>query len=181
MIELDEQKVFRAIDNGDRKQALTYVQANNPVEIQVAGSQIDMMLAVARLKKTIRAKMGPIDPTALQMAIVGDGECASIVESISGDSATITAKSNDDPTWTTDYEMVRVAGVWKLSLAENMKSLPQNVPAAQELLAAGRLIKAVNDTADAIARGDLKNIDDVNQAISESVARAAGMSDIPTH
>jgi hypothetical protein len=166
--------LFRAVENADRKKALTDVQASTPVETQVAGSQIDMMLAVARLKKAIRAKIGPIDPTALQMAIVSDSEYASIVQSITGDGATVTAKSTDDPTWTTDYDMVRVNGIWRLSLARNMQDVASNAPIGLMLAQTARLIKAVNDTAGAVARGDIKTTDDVTRKISEALARAAG-------
>jgi hypothetical protein len=166
--------ILGAIDHDDRKQALSFVESNGQLETAVAESEIDMMLAVSKLKKAIRTKIGPISPMALQMAVVGEDECGSMDEKIDGDAATIVVKSNDDPTWSSSYQMVRVAGEWKLSLADNMKSLPQNAPVEQALAGAKAMIDAINNTADAVNKGELKSVDDVNQRISQSMAKAMG-------
>jgi hypothetical protein len=166
--------LLRAIDAGDRNKALACIQATTPLETQVAGSQVDMMLGVAKLQKAVRDKIPSADPAFLQMAIVYEGECSSISESITGDSATVTVKSPDDPSWTTDYDLVRVNNNWKLSLAKTIENIPPNAPPNLLLNQAVQMTKAVNDTADAVNNGQLKTLDDVSQKISEAIGKVAG-------
>jgi hypothetical protein len=164
-------RYFQALDASDRKGALDCWNAANPTEAQLAKLQVDMMLAVSKLKKAVRVKWGDASPYDLRMAVVGEGECGPITEHVNGDVATIDVASRDERLLQSDrhYSMVKAQGHWKLSTIEQLKDRPANAPMDAELAMAQALIKTINSTADQVTSGQLRNISDVQQRISDSM------------
>jgi hypothetical protein len=165
--------LFRDIDKQDRTHALASIHATTPLEIQIASSQVDLMIAVARLQNAAQEKLHA-DPSMLQMAVVSDSLCTSMAEKVTGETAAVTATGADNTSWTTDYDMVRVNGIWKLSLAMNIQSAPPNTTPAQAQALIKILIQSTNDAADGVNSGQLKSIDDVSQKISEAIGKDTG-------
>jgi hypothetical protein len=162
-------RYLRAIDASDRKAALDCWNAVDPKEAKIAELQVDMTSAVARLKKAVRAKIGDAAPFDLQMAVVSEDECGAIKEQITDTSATVNVASIDEQQPARTYSMVRTAGRWRLSAAEELKHQPANAPFDAVLAAGKRMVTVVESTADAVEKGQLKSTDEVQRKISESM------------
>lgn len=156
---------LRALNVPDRKAALECWNTIDPKESKIAELQVDMMLAVSRLKKAVRSKFGAVAPFDLQMAVVGEDECGAIKEQVTADTASIEVHSTDEQQAPRSYSMVRSAGRWKLSAAEELKNQPTNAP-LDMIVAAGRnMVQNITSAADAVEKGQLHNVDDVQRKI----------------
>jgi hypothetical protein len=145
---------FRAIDSGDRKDALNFWNTTNSNEAQIAELQVDMMLAVSKLKKAVVTKIGDLAPLDLGMAVVEERECKTIIDPQQADGS---------------YSMVQVDGTWKLSVTDQMKDRPAGVTAEAQTAAGKAMIKTIADAADGVSNGHLHSTDEVKRKISESM------------
>jgi len=157
------------LDAGDRQKALDCFATADPREAKVAEAQVDMMLAISKLKKAVAAKWGSMAPFDLRMAVVGESECASIKEQINGDTASVEVVSEDDQQAPANYSMVRRRGEWKISLAEEVKAIPNDAAFADQMKAALHLLKIIRETTTAITNGQLNNVEEVQEKLSQSM------------
>jgi len=162
-------RYLAALDSADRKAALECWNTTDPKEAAIAELQADMMLAVSKLKKVVRSKFGTVAPFDLQMAVVGEDECGPITERLTGETATIEVASTDEQQPHLPYSMIRVAGQWKLSAAEQLKNQLPNVPLDAQLAAGKSMIANIAAAAEAVEKGQLHNVNEVRQKISESM------------
>jgi hypothetical protein len=162
-------RYLTALDSADRKAALECWNTTDPKEAAIAELQADMMLAVSKLKKVVRSKFGTVAPFDLQMAVVSEDECGPITEQVTGEAATVEVASTDEQQPHNSYSMIRAAGPWKLSAAEQLKNQPANVPFDAQLVTAKGMIAKIAAAADAVDKGELHSVDDVKRRISESI------------
>jgi hypothetical protein len=164
-------QLLRSVDSGDRNAVLACRNRADPKEAKIAELNADMMLAVARLKKAVRAKFGDTAPFGLGMAVVGEDECGPIKEEVQQDgTASVDIASIDETAAHRHYSMVRVDGHWKLSVADELKLQPANVPFGAELAAGKSLVANITAAAGAVEKGQPHSTDDVQRRISESMA-----------
>jgi hypothetical protein len=70
-----------------------------------------------------------------------------------------------------EYVMIRINDHWKLSTADKVKQQANSgVLLGFEIAATAHLIAGINHVADAVAAGKLQTPDDIQQAISQSIA-----------
>jgi hypothetical protein len=160
---------FRAIDSGDRKDALNFWNTTNSNEAQIAELQVDMMLAVSKLKKAVVTKIGDLAPLDLGMAVVEERECKTITDEIDDNKASVKVVSIDPQQADGSYSMVQVDGTWKLSVTDQMKDRPAGVTAEAQTAAGKAMIKTIADAADGVSNGHLHSTDEVKRKISESM------------
>jgi hypothetical protein len=161
-------RLLRALDTGNREAVLSCWDTGDEKEAKIAALQADMMLAVAKLKKSVRSKMGEAAPFDLEMAVVGQDECGPIKEQISGDRATVDVASIDEQQPHRTYVMVRIDRDWKLSTADQLNRPAKGLSDSE--VAAGRaMIRTIDAATAAVASGQLKTTDDVKRKISESM------------
>jgi hypothetical protein len=118
-----------ALDAGDAATLHYLLDATNPTEQKIAGSTVDMAVALADLNHALVSKFGPEQAKT----VVGDSagqlqqSLAAITaasEKVTGDTAVVSISPTTQGTMT----LRKVEGAWKISLAEQAKGLtPQQV------------------------------------------------------
>jgi hypothetical protein len=160
---------LHALDSGDRKAALDCWNTADPKDAQIAELQVDMMLAISKLKKAVTVKMGDIAPLGLEMAVVGEFECKDITDEIKDHKASVKVISIDPQQADGSYSMVEISGAWKLSVTKEMKDHPAGVTIEAEIAGAKAMIKTITNATDGVTTGRLRSTDQIKQSISESM------------
>src|SRR4051794_16290338 len=106
----------------------------------------------------------------LQMAIATQDEVGGVEEHIEDPkAASVDVMSNGLIGVRIFYQLVQVAGNWQLSVAQQMKDQPNNVPFDAQLAMGQKMITGVAAAADAMEKGQLQTIEDVQRKISEAL------------
>jgi len=160
-----------ALDRQDRPAALAQWDTSTRELAQIASAQVDIALAVARLKHAVAARWGDAAPYDLQMAVVGSDECGDITDTIAGNIATVKVASKDSQSsrGPDSYQMVRIGKRWLLSITAEEIDRPKQVTAEQEQAVARRMIKLIDEVGKDVQAGKCTDTNDVLRQISEGM------------
>jgi len=164
-------RYLKALDARDRNAALKCWDTADPQAARIAELQVDLTIAVSRVKKAVRAKFGRDASDMLQMApVVSEEEFGSVEEHTADPTdASVDVIANNQMQSQMSYPIARSAGAWKLSAAQALKDRPQNVPFETELAMGRKMVASMTATAEATEKGQLNSLDEVMRKTSEAL------------